>query len=75
MLKDFRSGIEPFLLTGDSASGQVDAITFENGQFYYGHPEQLFGIRIQAEEIEYRNESSQESLRFNQPTLYIGSLP
>lgn len=73
--ESFRSGIEPFLLTGDSASGKVDAITFENGQFYYGHPEQLFGIRIQADEIEYRNESPQESLRFNQPTLYIGSLP
>ena len=73
--ENFRSGIEPYLITGDSVSGQVDTLTFTNAQFYYGHPEQLFGIRIEADEIAYQSQSGQKYLRFQKPRLYIGALP
>ena len=73
--ENFRSGIEPYLIKGDHAAGQVDELSFGNSQFYYGHPEQLFGIRIQSEKIDYLNQSDYQSLRFQKPTLYIGSLP
>ena len=73
--ENFRSGIEPYLITGDHATGKVNELSFGNGQFYYGHPEQLFGIRIQSEKIDYLNQSDYQSLRFQKPTLYIGSLP
>lgn len=73
--ESFRAGIEPYLITGDYVSGQVDQLSFGNGQFYYGHPEQLFGIRIQSQKIEFLSESDHQSLRFYKPTLFIGSLP
>jgi LPS-assembly protein len=73
--ENFRSGIEPYLITGDHVAGHLDELTFGNGQFYYGYPEQLFGIRIQSEKIDYLNQADNQSLRFHKPTLYIGSLP